>query len=109
MDEENPLKVHSHLTEQEKAHRKEEEKKKDEEEKKKNDEEEKKATDAYTALDELGKIKHDWSKKLQLVQKECEGKLKMKRLSKDEKTELFKSIRYGYLHHEELLKMNSNP
>jgi hypothetical protein len=67
LDEEDPLKDLSHLTEQEKVHRKEEEKKKDEEEKKRHDEEEKKATDAYTALDELGKIKHDWSKKISLV------------------------------------------
>jgi len=36
-------------------------------------------------------------------------KLKLKRLSKVEKLDLFKSIRFGYLHQDELLSMNANP
>ena len=67
LDEENPMKDWSHLTEVEKNNRKEEEKKAAEEEGKKNAEEEKKQLDAYNALDELGKIKFDWKKKLDTV------------------------------------------
>lgn len=56
LDEENPLKDWSHLTEEEKKKREEEEKKRGEEEKKKRDEEEKKGNDEFAKLDELGKI-----------------------------------------------------
>lgn len=56
LDEDNPLKDWSNLTEEEKKKRKEEEDKKSEEEKKKHDEEEKKQADEYAKLDELGKI-----------------------------------------------------
>lgn len=56
LDEENPLKDWSNLTEEEKTKRLEEEKKQQEEEKKKSDEEEKKAADEFGKLDDLGKI-----------------------------------------------------
>lgn len=58
LDEENPLKDWSNLTEEEKNKRLEEEKKKHEEEKKAKDEEEKKANDEFAKLDDLGKIQH---------------------------------------------------
>lgn len=48
-------------------------------------------------------------KKLSDMQKECEGWLDLKRVGKNDKIELFKAIRYGYLNNESLLKMNSNP
>ncbi len=64
LDEENPLKDWTHLTEEEKTKRKEEEKKHEEEEKKKHEEEEKKKEEEFKALDELGKIQHLQKKKL---------------------------------------------
>lgn len=67
LDEENPMKDWSNLTEEEKKKRQEEEDKKREEEKKKNDEEEKKQADEYAKLDELGKIQANWNKKVNEV------------------------------------------
>lgn len=43
------------------------------------------------------------------MQADADVRLKLKRLSKVEKTELFKTIRFGFLHHEDLLRMTSNP
>ncbi len=33
----------------------------------------------------------------------------MKRLSKQQKTDLFRTIRFSFLHHEQLLSMTQNP
>lgn len=100
LDEENPLKDWSHLTEEERKKREEEEAKKVEEEKKKNEEEEKKQADEYAKLDEVGKIQANWNKKVDAIHKDAQDRLAVKRLSKAQKVELFKSIRYSFLHHE---------
>lgn len=109
LDEENPAKDWSMLTEEEKKKRQEEENKKVEEEKKKDAEEEKKAADEYAKLDELGKIQHNWNKKVDGVHHASTDRLALKRLTKAQKTDLFKSIRYSFLHHEQLLSMTNNP
>ena len=56
LDEENPMKDWSNLTEEERKKRQEEEGKKAEEAKKAKEEEEKKEADKFNALDELGKV-----------------------------------------------------
>jgi BTB And C-terminal Kelch len=109
LDEDNPLKDWSNLTEEEKAKRKEEEDKLAEEEKKKAEEEKKKEDDEYAKLDELGKIQANWNKKVEDVHKQSLDRLAVKRLNKAQRTELFKTIRYSYLHHEQLLQMTMNP
>jgi hypothetical protein len=100
LPEEDPSLDWSHLTEAEKENRikaKEEEKKAEEA---KVAEEEKAELDKYNALDPLGKLNADWSKKVQVVHKECLERLKIKRLSKAERKELFKTVRYSFLEHE---------
>lgn len=109
LDEENPMKDWTHLTEEEKKKRQEEDTKKGEEAKKAKDEEEKKETDKFNALDELGKIQYKWTKKVSEVHAKALERLAVKRLTKVQKIELLKAIRYGFLHHEELLSMASNP
>ncbi len=103
------MKDWTHLTEEEKKKRQEEEAKKSEEAKKAKEEEEKKETDKFNALDELGKIQYKWTKKTAEVHARALERLAVKRLSKAQKTELLKTIRYGFLHHEELLSLASNP
>ena len=108
--EEDPSKDWSHLREDEKAKRLEEEKKAEEEAKKKNDEEEKKEADEFAKLDDLGKIQSKWRKRVMESHNKALERLAVKRLSKAQKTELFKkAIRYSYLKHEHLLAMTMNP
>ncbi len=109
LDEENPLKDWSNLTEEERKKREEEETKKKEEEKKKSEEEVKKQADEFAKLDELGKIQATWRKKVEDTHNKSLDRLKLKRLTKAQKVELFKTIRYAYLHHEQLLAMTANP
>ena len=109
LDEENPLKDWSHLNEEEKKKREEEEKKKHEEEKKLKDEEEKKHNEEFAKLDEVGKIQSTWRKKVDETHSKATDRLKLKRLSKAQKLELFKTIRYSYLNSEGLLHMTMNP
>lgn len=72
------------------------------------DEEEKKEQDAFNALDDLGKIQHDWKKKIEKQHKEVDARLILKRLNKEEKAKLFKEIRWGFLKHQELLQLRQN-
>ena len=109
LDEENPLKNWSNLTEEEKKKREEEEKKKDEEEKKKHDEEEKKSSEEFAKLDDLGKIQAKWRKKVDEIHHQAIDRLTLKRLTKNQKIELFKTVRYNFLHHDQLLNMTKNP
>jgi membrane protein involved in colicin uptake len=83
LDEEDPMKNWSNLTEEEKKKREEENAKKNEEEKKKSDEEEKKQADEYAKLDEQGKIQANWNKKVEAIHKGALDRLKLKRLTKD--------------------------
>ena len=109
LDEDNPMKDWSNLTEEEKKKREEEEGKKQEEEKKKKEEEEKKQADDFAKLDDLGKIQATWNKKVDDMHKQSQERLAVKRLTKAQRTDLFKTIRYSFLHHEQLLAMTMNP
>lgn len=109
LDEENPLNDWSFLTEEEKAQRTEQQRKKAEEEEKAKAEEEKKAGEEFAKLDELGKVQHKWRGRVKEIHAKALDRLNVRRLSKVEKVELFKTIRYGYLHHNELLKLTINP
>ncbi len=40
---------------------------------------------------------------------ECQSRLKLQRLSKEEKKELFSTIRYSYMSHEDLLVLTADP
>jgi hypothetical protein len=77
LPEEDPSLDWSHLTETEKEGRQ----KTKEEEQKVNEtkaaEEAKAGDDAYNALDELGKLNADWAKKVQVVHKECDARMKL--------------------------------
>lgn len=109
LDEENPKKDWTNLNEEEIKKRKEDEAKEKEEENKKIEEAKKVALDEYNKLDELGKIQHDWNKKVEEIHTKASDRLALKRLSKEEKKELFRAIRFSYLHHEELLKLAADP
>ena len=97
------------LTEDEKANRRklkeEEQKHKEEESKKVADEEEKEVA----ALGDEERQHHKWGKVINGVHKSSENRLKLKRLSKAEKTELFKTIRFSFMKHEDLLALTMNP
>ena len=100
LKEEDPSLDWSMLNEAEKENRlkaKEEEGKAEEAKKA---EETKASEDAYNALDELGKINADWAKKVQVIHKESNERLKLQRLSKAERKELFRTVRYSFLEHE---------
>lgn len=109
LDEENPKKDWTNLNEEEIKKRKEDEAKEKEEENKKIEEAKKVALDEYNKLDELGKIQHNWNKKVEEIHTKASDRLALKRLSKEEKKELFRAIRFSYLHHEELLKLAADP
>jgi len=85
---------------------KEEEEKHKEEEKKKVDDEEEKDV---AALGDEERQHHKWAKVVKGVHKDSENRLKLKRLSAAEKTELFKTIRFSFMKHEELLALTMNP
>lgn len=80
-----------------------------EEENKKVEEAKRAAEDEYNKLDELGKIQHNWNKYVEEIHTKASDRLALKRLTKEEKKELFRSIRFSYLHHEELLKLATDP
>lgn len=43
------------------------------------------------------------------IHTKASDRLALKRLSKEQKKELFRAIRFSYLHHEELLKLAADP
>ncbi len=108
LKEEDPKQSTEYLTPEELAKREEEKKKHDEEEKKKHDEEQKKRDDEYAKESELGKIQINWDRKIEQVHKDALDRLALKRLNKDQREHLFKTIRYSYLHHEQLLALTMN-
>ena len=109
LPEEDPSLDWSNLSQEERENRKKQQEEKDTQEKTKKEEEEKEAKAAYDALDELGKINFEWNKKVEVVHKECSERLKLQRLTKEEKKQLFQTIRYSYMTHEELIGLTSNP
>jgi DNA-directed RNA polymerase len=109
LDEDNPMKNWTNLTEEERKKREEEEAKAKEEETKKKEEEEKKDADEFAKLDDLGKIQHTWNKKVQEIHDAATDALALKRLNREQRKELFKCIRYSYLHHEKLLALTADP
>ena len=104
LPEEDPELLTWHLlTEEEKENRNKdkEEKKKEEEEKKAQVEADEKA--AYDAKDDIGKWNADWAKKTKTVVQVMLDRAKISRLSKDSKKELFKTVRFSYIKHEDLI------
>lgn len=89
LDEENPKKDWSNLNEEEIKKRKEDEAKHQEEENKIHEAAKKAAEDEYNKLDELGKIQHNWNKKVEELHVKAHDRLALKRLTKDQKKELF--------------------
>lgn len=108
LDEENPLMDWSSLTSAEKALREEQKKKQAEEEGKIKEEEKKKKEEEFKVLEKLPKIQYTWNELVQVSHKEAEGRLHVNRLTKAQKKNLFSSIRYSYLHHQELLALTTN-
>ena len=45
---------------------------------------------------------------MEAIHKVCSDRVQLKRLRKDEKLELFKTVRYSYLSHENLISLTSN-
>jgi hypothetical protein len=80
-----------------------------EEAKKKADEEAKKEEEEVAKLDALGKIQYFLTKKHEALAKDITDRLAVRRLTKAQKAELFATIRYAHLHHEELLETSRNP
>jgi hypothetical protein len=85
---------------------KEEETKKKEEEQKKVDDEE---VATVAALTDEERQHHKWAKVIKGVQKDSENRLKLQRLTKAQKIALFKTIRFSFMKHEDLLALTMNP
>lgn len=83
LDEENPKKDWTNLNEEEIKKRKEDEAKEKEEENKKIEAAKKAADDEYNKLDDLGKIQHNWNKKVEEIHTKASDRLALKRLSKE--------------------------
>ena len=109
LDEDNPLKNWENLKEEEKKNREEEEAKAKEEEAKLKEADAAKEKEEFDKLDDLGKIQFTWNKKVMDIHHEATDALALKRLSKEQRKELFKCIRYSYLHHEKLLLLTADP
>ncbi len=97
------------LTEEEVKAREEKKAAKEEEGKKAKEEEAVKQAEAVAAMDELGKVQYASEKRQAEIVKEAQGRVLVKRLTKAEKDQLFKSVRYSHLQHSELLDAAKNP
>ena len=60
-------------------------------------------------LEDLGKEHSRWRAEVEGLHEASAGRLKLKRLSKAQKIELFKTIRFSFMKHEELLALTMNP
>ena len=109
LPEEDPSLDWSMLTEAEKEARQKLKEEEGKAEEAKKAEETKAEEDAFNALDDLGKINAEWAKKVSVIHKESLERLKLKRLSKAERKDLFKTVRYSFLEHEQLLTLTTNP
>jgi hypothetical protein len=109
LDEDNPMKNWANLTEEERKKREEEDNKAKEEDNKKREDEDNKEKAEFDKLDDLGKIQYTWNKKVMDTHHEATDALSLKRLNREQRKELFKCIRYSYLHHERLLQLTADP
>ena len=57
------------------------------------------------ALDKANKI---WADEVAEAHQQAANSLKLKRLTKDQKVELFKTIRFSFMKHEDLLALTTN-
>ena len=74
----------------------------------KKDEEAKAKEAEFAALDPLGQENMKWHRETEKSHAAAAAQLKLKRLSKDEKKQLFKTIRYSFIKHEDLLQLTTN-
>ena len=109
LDEEDPSKDMTFLTEEERARREEEQKRTEEEAKGRAAEEEQKRQEALAQLDEAGKIQFRCNEELEREKAAIEERLRVVRLKRNEKIELLRTVRYAFLKHEDLLKASENP
>ena len=79
------------------------------EEQKKHDEEQKQKDDAYNALSAHQKFNRDWELKVKEIHADIAKQSQLCRLNKDERRQLFKTIRYSFCKHEDLLALLVNP
>lgn len=96
----------------------EEEKKREREEREKageeaqpdpEEEEKKKREEEYNALDDKGKIQWRYSDEVEKLRKEADERMRVKGLRSEDKRKLFKTIRFAFLTHQELLKCSRDP
>lgn len=110
LPEEDPELLTWHLLteeEKEKRNKDKEEKKKEEDDKLAQAEADEKT--AYDAKDDIGKWNADWAKKTKTTVQVMLDRAKISRLSKDSKKELFKTVRFSYVKHEDLIQLTQNP
>jgi hypothetical protein len=53
-------------------------------------------------------LNYDQNRKVEAIHKVCSQRVQLKRLSQNEKIELFKTVRYSFLSHENLISLTSN-
>lgn len=73
------------------------------------EEEKKKKEDAYNALDDKGKVQWRYNEEVEKLRREADERMRVRGLRSEHKRELFKTIRYAFLTHQELLKCSRDP
>ena len=74
------------------------------------EEEERKTKEVqFNALDDTGKIQWRKNEEVNLLRKEADERMRIKGLRPSEKREIFKTIRYAFISHAELLKCSRDP
>jgi len=73
------------------------------------EEEKAKKEEEFNGLDDKGKIQWKYNEEVEALRKTASERMRVKGLRPEEKRELFKTIRYAFLTHQELLKCSRDP
>lgn len=106
--EEDPKNDWSLLNEEERTKRLEDKKVADEETKAAEEAKEAEKKAEYDAQEDLGKIQSRMTDNCDLRIGECNARLELSRLNKEQRKDLFKVVRYSYLPNEDLVKASQN-
>ena len=109
LEEEDPSRDWSHLTEEEKVGRRLQEQKKLEDANAEILNKSREEKRIYNYSDKYERFNIDWQKVISSVHEEAQKRLQVKRLTKEEKKQLFQTVRFPALEHAELLNLATNP
>jgi hypothetical protein len=73
------------------------------------EEEAKKKEDQFNALDDKGKIQWKYNEEVEKMRKAADERMRVRGMRPSDKKELYKTIRFAFLTHQELLKWSRDP